>query len=54
MNFLYGVMGGDVEEGSLNQKNLVKSCAQSFQVSAGLDSVTKSLVEMEWASLISI
>lgn len=54
MNFLDGVMGGDVEEGGLNQKNLVKSCAQSFQVSAGLDSVTKSLAKMEWASLISI
>lgn len=31
MNFSDGVMGGDVEEGGLNQKSLEKSCARHFR-----------------------
>lgn len=34
--------------------SLEKSCAQSFQVSAGLDCVTRSLAKMEWDGLIGI
>lgn len=52
--FLEGAMGRGVEEKGLNQKRLEKSCAWSFQVSVGLDSVTRSLAKMEWAGLISI
>lgn len=50
----FGEVGGDAEELGLNQKSFEKICDQSFEVSAGLNSLTRSSARRLWARLISI
>ena len=53
MNSLGGGRGW-CRENSLNQKSLEKFCDQSFEVSAGLDSMTRKVARREWARFTNI
>ena len=50
----FSLKGSKKSLNSLNQKSLEKFCDQSFEVSAGLDSMTRKVARREWARFTNI